>query len=274
LLFGWLSGNWRTGHGDLPERHFTFGPHVGGRDAKAVRKTVSGLVKLLHLDGNVAKGELAEYAEFALEMRLRVKEQLKKMGGLLITGDPLPVGSVFTIASDPTDRFTVQAVNLNQAKEGAETAIAFFISLVFALLERPTDPTSVVAGEMSVKGVLHRVANLPERLELAREAGAKRVLIPSENKRDLADVPDETLNRLQPVFYTDPINAALRAMGLEQAGASDALRRRRAGNPGEHQPSSDQPRNHRGGTPPRSDQAGGQDSGGDHIRGTLPPGAG
>ena len=82
-------------------------------------------------------------------------------------------------------------------------------------LERAADPTTVVAGEMSVKGMLHRVENLPERLELAHDAGAKRVLIPSENKRDLADVPDEILNRLQPVFYTDPINAAIRAMGLE-----------------------------------------------------------
>jgi ATP-dependent Lon protease len=290
----------KTSYVDLPERHVAFGPHVGGRDAKAVRKTVSGLVKLLHPDGGVSKQELAEYVEFGLEMRRRVKEQLKKMGGLeywdvnfsytdhetsaetfvglpesggglLITGDPLPVGSVYTIGSDPSDRklalfliqtqvnpgsgrivalgnlspvmrealkaadaylkahirdlgidrdpkqydFTVQAVNLNQAKEGAETAIAFFISLVSAMLERPTDPTTVVAGEMSVKGMLHRVANLPERLELARDAGAKRVLIPSENKRDLADVPDELLNRLQPIFYTDPINAAIRAMGLE-----------------------------------------------------------
>jgi ATP-dependent Lon protease len=111
--------------------------------------------------------------------------------------------------------FTVQAVNLNQAKEGAETAIAFFISLVSALLDRPTDPTTVVAGEMSVRGMLQRVENLAERLELAGDAGARKVLVPSENKRDLADVPDEILNRLQPVFYTDPINAAIRAMGLE-----------------------------------------------------------
>lgn len=65
--------------------------------------------------------------------------------------------------------FTVQAVNLNQAKEGSETAIAFFISMVSALLSRPTDPVSVIAGEMSVKGMLPRVADLPERLELARE---------------------------------------------------------------------------------------------------------
>jgi len=290
----------RTSYVDLPERYFEFGSHVGGRDAKAVRKTVSGLVKLIHPDGNVAKEELSEYLEFALEMRRRVKEQLKKMGGLeywdvnfsytdretraqtyvtvpesgggvMITGQPLPAGSVYTIGMDSTDRklalyliqtqvnpgsgriialgnlspvmkealkaadaylkahikdlgidrdprqydFTVQAVNLNQAKEGSETAIAFFISMVSAILERPTDPTTVVVGEMSVKGLLQKVPNLTERLQLALEAGAKRVLIPSENKRDLGDVPDEVLNRIQPVFYMDPINAAIRAMGLE-----------------------------------------------------------
>ena len=68
---------------------------------------------------------------------------------------------------------------------------------------------------MSVKGLLHRVNSLPERLELARDAGAKRILIPSENKRDLADVPDELLNKLETVFYTDPIHAAIRAMRLD-----------------------------------------------------------
>jgi ATP-dependent Lon protease len=67
---------------------------------------------------------------------------------------------------------------------------------------------------MSVRGMLQRVESLAERLDLAAEAGARRVLVPSENKRDLADVPDEILNKLQPVFYTDSLNAAIRAMNL------------------------------------------------------------
>jgi ATP-dependent Lon protease len=47
---------------------------------KAVRKSVSGLVKLVYPHGELAKEELAELAELALEGRRRVKEQLKKMG--------------------------------------------------------------------------------------------------------------------------------------------------------------------------------------------------
>ena len=85
--------------------------------------------------------------------------------------------------------------------------------MVSALLERPMDPTVVVVGEMTVKGMLQKATNLPERFELAIGAGAKKILVPSENKRDLGDVPDEVLNKLQPVFYTDPMNAAIRAIG-------------------------------------------------------------
>ena len=50
-------------------------------------------------------------------------------------------------------------------------------------------------------------------MQLAVECGAKRVLIPSENKRDLADVPDSVLNKLQVSFYTDPMNAAIGRWG-------------------------------------------------------------
>jgi hypothetical protein len=53
-------------------------------------------------------------------------------------------------------------------------------------------------------------------LEVALDSGAKYVLIPSENKRDLAQVPDEVLNKLQAIFYTDPINAMIRGMGLKR----------------------------------------------------------
>lgn len=58
---------------------FTLGSQLAARDEKAVRKTVSGLLKILHPHGEWGHGDLREYLEFALEGRRRVKEQLKKL---------------------------------------------------------------------------------------------------------------------------------------------------------------------------------------------------
>lgn len=58
---------------------FFFGDQLSARDEKAVRKTVSGLLKILHPHGEWTRAELREYMEFAMEGRRRVKEQLKKL---------------------------------------------------------------------------------------------------------------------------------------------------------------------------------------------------
>lgn len=59
--------------------HFKFGKALDKRDRDAARKTVSGLTKLIHPDGNYTKEDTEEYLSVALEMRRRVKEQLKKI---------------------------------------------------------------------------------------------------------------------------------------------------------------------------------------------------
>jgi ATP-dependent Lon protease len=65
---------------EIAERHFSYGSHLNARDRKAVNKTVSGLMKILHPHGDATKEEIVELLEFAMEGRRRVKEQLKKMG--------------------------------------------------------------------------------------------------------------------------------------------------------------------------------------------------
>src|SRR5450631_668876 len=118
---------------EIIDRHFSMGAHLNARDRKAVRKTVSGLMKILFPHGDVTQEELAEILEFALEGRRRVKEQLKKMGSFeyyqtsfsytlqetgeekfvgvpeqggrdLISTDPLSPGTVYTagVTSDGT----------------------------------------------------------------------------------------------------------------------------------------------------------------------------
>jgi len=65
---------------DVCDRHFSFGAHLNARDVKAVRKTVSGLLKLVYPHGQYTKEELSELLDVGMEGRRRVKEQLKKMG--------------------------------------------------------------------------------------------------------------------------------------------------------------------------------------------------
>ncbi len=285
---------------DVAERSFKLGNHVEERDRKAILKTTSGMLKLLHPDGRCTQEELETYLRFSIEMRRRVKEQLKRMGGieyakvnlsyidlrsgdehvvtcpelgiiqLIPEGQPAP-GNVFTVGTEHAEarfglfrvevqampggghlRLTgaasrsvrdalqtaydylranlrrmgsdrslsdfdihVQVVSLMQAKEGSEAGMAFFIALLSAVMVRPVVPQLVILGDMSIHGVLRRVDALGDKLKTAMDAGAKRVMIPTENKHDFADLPADVIDKLQIVFYSDPTNAAFRAMGLE-----------------------------------------------------------
>lgn len=67
---------------DALDRCFRLGKNLNQRDTIAVRRIVSGMVKLLYPDGDFTKEQLEEILRFALEMRRRVKEQLKKLGGM------------------------------------------------------------------------------------------------------------------------------------------------------------------------------------------------
>jgi len=117
---------------DAYDRYFAFGNHVGQRDRKAAVRTISGLLKLIHPDGKCSREEMNEYIQFALEMRRRVKEQLKRINPLefpkvnlsyidkesgdeffaeckeigatrLIPEGPLPPGDVFSVGRDTTN---------------------------------------------------------------------------------------------------------------------------------------------------------------------------
>lgn len=69
-------------YGDALDKYFRLGKNLNQRDTIAVRKIVGGYVKLLYPDGEFTKEQLEEILVFALEMRRRVKAQLKKLGGM------------------------------------------------------------------------------------------------------------------------------------------------------------------------------------------------
>ncbi|MEN3005939.1 protease Lon-related BREX system protein BrxL [Dehalobacterium formicoaceticum] len=127
----------KKSYSDLLDKHFVLDKSLSSRDTKAIRKTVSGLLKLLHPDLNASAEEVKEYLEFAMEGRMRVKEQLKRRGGLeffgttfrymeketqmtknvylkeMVSGigsmvSPLDVGEVFTVITKDDRMFPIK----------------------------------------------------------------------------------------------------------------------------------------------------------------------
>jgi ATP-dependent Lon protease len=124
-----LKSQRKTTYYSAIDKYFTLGAHLKQRDSKSVRRIVSGFIKLLHPDNNFTKEDIREYLVIAMEMRRRVKEQLKRIGGMefwdtnfsyidketqeelfvglpeergshLIESNPLPPGVCYTATSD------------------------------------------------------------------------------------------------------------------------------------------------------------------------------
>ena len=283
---------------EIIDHHFSLGSHLNARDRKAVRRTVSGLVKILHPHGEVPKEDLQEILQLAVEGRRRVKEQLKKMGSFeyyqtsfsyqtlengeehfvgvpeqggkdMISPDPLAPGTVYsasvsgdgtvgmyrievTVSSGTgklkpaggvagalkesikrsfsymlanknsfnigrevdTSDFHVEVIDLLGNKVEAELGVAFFVAAFSILRKSPPQPGLLVLGDMSVQGNIKAVRSLTEPLQVAMDNGAKRALVPIENKRQFLEVNPDVLEHVDPIFYGDPRQAAFKALGL------------------------------------------------------------
>jgi len=283
---------------EIIDRQFSLGAHLNARDRKAVRRTVSGMVKILHPHGQVSREDLEEILQLALEGRRRVKEQLKKMGSFeyyqtsfsylvnetgeehfvgvpeqggrdLISADPLPPGTVYTasvsgdgtvglyrvevslssgtgklkpaggVSGDmkesvarafshllanknafgvarevDTSDFHVEIIDLLGNNVEAEIGVAFFVAAYSILRKAAPQPGLLVLGDMSIQGNIKPVRSLVEPLQVAMDNGAKRALVPIENKRQFLEVNPDVLERVDPIFYGDLKQAAFKALGL------------------------------------------------------------
>ena len=81
-LAGFIRELRKEQYGDALDKYFRLGKNLNQRDTIAVRKMVDGYIKLLYPDGEFTKEDVEEILKVALEMRRRVKEQLKKLGGM------------------------------------------------------------------------------------------------------------------------------------------------------------------------------------------------
>src|SRR6266496_1420049 len=283
---------------EVLDRNFSLGAHLKSRDVKAVRKTVSGLVKLIYPHGELSKEEVAELVELSLEGRRRVKEQLKKMGSFefhqtsfslidnetreekfigvpeqggrdMISLDPLAPGSVYTSSVDDhakvglyrlevgcspgtgklkiaggvegpmresinrafaylmgqkvkmgiaqqvdTTDFHVEAIDLLSNHVPCEAGIALVVAVYSAIKRQSVQAGLVILGDLSIQGNIKSVRSLAEPLQVAMDNEARRALVPLENKRHFLEVSADIVERVDPIFFSDPMTAAMKALGM------------------------------------------------------------
>lgn len=284
------------------DRHFRLNSDFNRRDEIGVRKTFSGLAKLIFPDGKMDREDVRMLLEYAIEGRRRVKEQLKTMAGIefidvklgyadvenpmetyvvgvleqsddsLIPDTAPQAGHVFGVGRSIADEMAVyrlenKAVSGNAAfrMEGvgsnrevrdalnaafeqfkncaprlaagmhvtsrdyllfcndlqakgpsAEVSLAEFIGLCSAASGRPVMAGLVIPGILRLSGSLEPVGNLEDVLRVAKNAGAKRILLPMSSIADLQGVAPELIGAVSPEFYEtgDAVAAARRALGL------------------------------------------------------------
>jgi ATP-dependent Lon protease len=286
----------KTSFADAVDRYFKLGNNLNQRDTIAVRRTVSGLLKLLCPHGEYGKEQVRVCLEYALEARRRVKEQLKKIGGMefydvhfsyidledrqerfisvpeqgggaLIPEGRLSPGVLHTISLGDggmpgTYRTEIQAlagtgkltVSGALSREPVRIAFDYFkanasrvsasirpaerdlhvhlvelqnsgvpeaitlssvIAMCSAALGKPVQSQMVVLGDMSLGGTVTPARNLAESLQVAFDAGAKRILLPMSSVTDLPTVPGELFAKFQTSFYSDAMDAVFKALGVD-----------------------------------------------------------
>ncbi|MCP1439894.1 ATP-dependent Lon protease [Erwinia persicina] len=284
---------------DAIDKFFKLGNNLNQRDVIAVRRTVSGLLKLLHPHGSYNKEDVRVCLTYALEVRRRVKEQLKKLGGLeffdvnfsyidnetleeffvsvpeqggselIPAGMPKPgvvhlvtqaesnmtglyrfetqmtagngkhsvsgIGSntaakeairvgfdyfkgnlsrISATAKFSDHEYHLHAVELHSTGPSISTSLAALIAFCSVLLAKPVQEQMVVLGNMTLGGVINPVQDLAACLQVAFDSGAKRVLLPMASAMDIPTVPTELFTKFQVSFYSDPVDAVYKALGV------------------------------------------------------------
>ena len=92
--------------------------------------------------------------------------------------------------------------------------LAAFVALCSALLSKPLQQQMVVLGSMSLGGNIVPVENLAASLQVAFDAGAKRLLLPMTSVKDIPTIPGELFAKFQTGFYADATHAVFKALGV------------------------------------------------------------
>jgi ATP-dependent Lon protease len=103
----------------------------------------------------------------------------------------------------------VHLMRIAEPKDGPSAGLAFVVGIVSALTGRPVKPACAMTGEVSLFGEVTGVGGLPHKIKAAVKAGRKLILVPAENAREVAQVPDGVLAQVEVV----PVRTIQEALG-------------------------------------------------------------
>ena len=111
--------------------------------------------------------------------------------------------------------YHIHIVEMHNTGAASALTLCSFVVLCSGLMSKPIQSQMVVLGDMSLGGNIVPTANLAETLQVAFDSGAKRILIPMSNVGDIQTIPGELFAKFQTSFYSDPVDAAFKALGVE-----------------------------------------------------------
>jgi len=201
------------------EEHYVGVPEEGGRNAissdplspgcvYAASADEEGMAGLYRLEVGCAAGTGKLRLAGGVDGVMRESIQ-RAFGYLNANKVRLGIGHDF----DTTD-FHVEAIDLLQNRVSCECGLALVVAIISALKRLPVLPALIILGDISIQGNVKGVRTLAEPCQLSMENGARRALIPIENRRQFLEVLPEVAERLDPIFYSDAPIAANKAMAI------------------------------------------------------------
>lgn len=110
--------------------------------------------------------------------------------------------------------FHVEAIDLLSNQVSCEAGIALVAAVYSAIKRQSVLAGLIILGDLSIQGNIKAMRSLAEPLQVGMDNGAKRALVPLENKRNFLEVSGDIVERVDPVFFSDPMMAAMKALGV------------------------------------------------------------
>lgn len=210
----------KISYADAYQPFFRFGNQLNQRDTIAVTKTISGLVKLIYPDGNFNKIEIEEIMRFALESRRRIKEQLKKIGGM----------EFFDVNFSYIDNETFKEEFVSVPEQGGSSMIPEGPGKPGHLYSASVNNTGKI-GLYKLETQISAGSGKFDRTGIGSLSPAKetmdsafKYLIANSKSisnsicaktNDLSSVPSELMGAFSILFYSSAEDAVFKALGVE-----------------------------------------------------------